>query len=49
MKTKLYQSLRDDKSISLIEVPSKAQSIGFVWTQTTQELSEIKEGEIFST
>ena len=38
-----------NKSIYIIEVGSKAQCIGFVWTQTTQELSKIKEGETFST
>ena len=38
-----------NKSIPVIKVASKTQSIGFVWTQTTQELSKIKEGETFST
>ena len=42
-------SYRFNKSISVIEAASKAQSIGFVWTQTTQKLSKIKEGETFST
>ena len=40
---------RIHKSISVIGVASKAQSIDFVWTQTTQKLSKIKEGETFST
>ena len=37
-----------NKSIPVIEVAFKTQSIGFVWTQTTQELSKLKGGETFS-
>ena len=37
-----------NKSILVIEVAPKAKSIGFVWAQTTQELSNIKECETFS-